>query len=149
VDLSRPNESVALAVNEPTIVEVNKEHPPRAERSEIPSPSPPESESRNPEQAPNNSVDLERRPYGGLTPSLAISDRSRSLDYANYGEDYRQKVEALRQEFGSNWISVLSDQGWDAGRDLPKNETNSFAPPIPPIYRANSQAITSSGRTLG
>jgi hypothetical protein len=149
VDLSRPDESVALAINEPTVVKVNQEHPPRAEKSEIPSLSPAESESRNVERAPNNSFDLERRTYGSLTPSLAISDRSRSLDYANYGEDYRQKVEALRQEFGSNWISVLSDQGWDAGRDLPKNETNSFAPPIPPIYRPNSQAIMSSGRTLG
>jgi hypothetical protein len=149
VDLSRPDESTTSGLNESSVVEVNKEVSLRAERSEIPSLSPVEPVSKNLEPAPNNSFDLERRIYGTLPQSPAISDRSRSLDYVNHGDDYRQKVEALRQEFGSNWISVLSDQGWDAGRDLPANDSNSFSPPIPPIYRANGQAIMSSGRTLG
>ena len=82
-------------------------------------------------------------------PPSELPDRSRSFDYVNHGDDYRQKVEALRQEFGSNWISVLTDQGWDASRDLPRRETKSCSSPIPAMHRANNQAIVSSGRTLG
>jgi hypothetical protein len=149
VDLSRPDDFTPSAANDSSAAKRNEEASRLAERSEIPSLSPPESVSTKLEQAPNNSVDLERRVYATRTQSSEIADRSRSLDYVNHGEDYRQKVEVLRQEFGSNWISVLSDQGWDASRDLPKNDSSSFPPPIPAMHRANSQAIVSSGRTLG
>ena len=142
VDLSRPEESTPSHVNGPSAVEVNTETSRTSETGEIPSLSAVELVSTK--QAPND-VDLERRLYATPLQPLTIS----SLDYVNHNQDYRQKVEALKQEFGSNWISVLSEQGWDATRDLPKDENNSFLPPMPVIHSVNSQAIASTGRTLG
>ena len=77
------------------------------------------------------------------------SARGLNLEHWSHGEDYRTKVEALRQEFGNNWISVLSEQGWDGRRDVMENRRVSFSSPMPTMHRANSQAITSGGRTLG
>ena len=148
VDLLRPEELMPSVANDSSVPERN-EQAPLAERSEIPLLNPVESGATDPEQAPRNSVNLERRMDAAHVQPSETPDRSRSLDYVNHGDDYRQKVEALRQEFGSNWISVLSDQGWDASRDLPRRETKSFSSPIPAMHRANSQAIVSSGRTLG
>ena len=52
-----------------------------------------------------------------LEPTIEVSSRGHSL--ANEiqsqnlnGEVYRQKVEALKDEVGSNWLSVLSAHGW-------------------------------------
>jgi hypothetical protein len=148
VDLLRPEDLVPSVANDSSVPERN-EQAPLAERSEIPLLSPVESGATNPEQAPRNSVNLERCMDAAHIQPSEILDRSRSLDYVNHGDDYRQKVEALRQEFGSNWISVLTDQGWDASRDLPRRETKSCSSPIPAMHRANNQAIVSSGRTLG
>jgi hypothetical protein len=149
VDLLRSEEPMPSVVIESSVVERNKEASRTTDRIEIPSLNPIATAPTNLEQAPRNSVDLETRVYAGPAKPLEIPDRPHSLDYVNHGEDYRQKIEALRQEFGNNWISVLSEQGWDATRDTPKTESNSFSTPIPAIHRANSQAIVSSGRTLG
>ncbi|KAM0799359.1 hypothetical protein BDR22DRAFT_787210, partial [Usnea florida] len=55
---------------------------------------------------------------GGLSPPN-VSDRGRSLvsEIQNLnlnvnGEAYRQKIESLKSEVGSNWLSVLSAEGW-------------------------------------
>ena len=150
VDLLR-HEELTPSIPDGSNVVAKKEEASRVvERSEIPSLSRIDALSTNLEQqAPKNSADLERRVDVTRAQPLETPDRSHSLDYIHHGEDYRQKIEALRQKFGNNWISVLSEQGWEASRDLPKNERNSFSPAIPAIHRANSQAIVSSGRTLG
>ena len=69
------------------------------------------------------------------------------------GEAYRQKVEALKSEVGNNWLSVLSEEGWndhsktkvsaaDYGRiDVLRPELSSL--------QSSSQRILSSSRTLG
>ena len=152
VDLSRSDEFAPSLATDSNVVEKKRIARRPVDRGAIPPPSPIESVSTNLEHAPNNSLEIESRvdPVR-LQPSeiSEIPDRSRSLDYTNHSEDYRQKVEALRQEFGNNWISALSEQGWDHTRDLPNNDSKSFSPSIPTIYRANSQAIMSGGRMLG
>ena len=52
-------------------------------------------------------------------PDSAIGVSSRGLSLANEiqslslnGEVYRQKVEALKEEVGSNWLNVLNAHGW-------------------------------------
>ncbi len=92
------------------------------------------------------------KPETGATAShepVSVPDDSHSTDHINSSEDYRQRVEALRQEFGSNWISVLSERGWDEPRDQMKSENHAFSPHLLAMHRANSQAIVSGGRTLG
>jgi hypothetical protein len=63
-------------------------------------------------------------------------------------EDYRAKVEALRQEFGSNWLSALGDQNWHNSHHyevLQGQNLNHTA-----LHRAGPHhVIVSAGRTLG
>ncbi|PMD20298.1 hypothetical protein NA56DRAFT_177331 [Hyaloscypha hepaticicola] len=76
-------------------------------------------------------------------------------DWKISGEIYKKKLEALRNEVGNGWLSVLSEEGWDAQ----KNSYQSFAAPdyspastirpSPTTPRANSQQTIHSGRTLG
>lgn len=76
-------------------------------------------------------------------------------DWKISGEIYKKKLEALRNEVGNGWLSVLSEEGWDAQ----KNSHQSFAAPdyspastirpSPTTPRANSQQTIHSGRTLG
>lgn len=75
-----------------------------------------------------------------------VSDKGRSLvsEIQNLnlnvnGEAYRQKVESLKSEVGSNWLSVLSDEGWNQHHMRPEA----------PAFRAPSQGILSGSRTLG
>ena len=75
-----------------------------------------------------------------------VSDRGRSLvsEIQNLnlnvnGEAYRQKIESLKSEVGSNWLSVLSSEGWNQHHIQPEV----------PAFRASSQGILSGSRTLG
>jgi hypothetical protein len=67
------------------------------------------------------------------------------------GDAYKRKVEALKNEFGSAWLNVLSHDSWDGQRI----ETPTSTPPFPQIrpdisgLRATSQGIVSGSRTLG
>ena len=81
----------------------------------------------------------------GLSPPN-VSDRGRSLvsEIQNLnlnvnGEAYRQKIESLKSEVGSNWLSVLSAEGWNQHHIKPEV----------PAFRASSQGILSGSRTLG
>ncbi|KAJ5224303.1 uncharacterized protein N7469_007806 [Penicillium citrinum] len=66
----------------------------------------------------------------------------------------RQQLEALRQEVGQNWITVLGDHPWDKSQ---KNLSGHLTPngldhsPIPAasIVRTTSHAILSGGHALG
>ena len=55
------------------------------------------------------------------------------------GEAYRQKIESLKSEVGSNWLSVLSEEGWNQHHMKPEV----------PAFRSSSQGILSGSRTLG
>lgn len=75
-----------------------------------------------------------------------VSDKGRSLvseiqtlNLNVNGEAYRQKIESLKSEVGSNWLSVLSEEGWNQHHMKPEA----------PAFRASSQGILSGSRTLG
>lgn len=71
------------------------------------------------------------------------------------GELYRKKLEALRNEVGNGWLSVLSEENWDGQRIAQQPFGNpDFSPPgtirpSPTTPRASSQQTIHSGRTLG
>ena len=62
-------------------------------------------------------------------------------------DEYRAKIEALRQQFGSNWLSQLGDQDWHNDHHLEMQRADGVA--HPGMQRANTTAIASEGRTLG
>ena len=63
-------------------------------------------------------------------------------------EDYRAKIEALRQEFGSNWLTALGEQHWHNSHHLevlqgqPMSQNTLHQP-------GHHQVVVSGGRTLG
>lgn len=67
------------------------------------------------------------------------------------GDIYRQRLEALKQEVGANWLTVLGDDTWD------KNSRGMEVPEFDPrgairtatLPRSNSQVIATGGRSLG
>lgn len=75
-------------------------------------------------------------------------------DWKIGGELYRKKLEALRDEVGNGWLSVLSEEGWEAQKNT---QTQGFPVDFNPntmrpnlnTPRANSQRTIHSGRTLG
>jgi Leucine-rich repeat (LRR) protein len=70
------------------------------------------------------------------------------------GDLYKQRIEALRNDFGSAWLSALSDETWDsrqkqdAAFDSAFPRTNPLSSPTGPV-RSASQSIVSGARTLG
>ncbi|KAF7902050.1 uncharacterized protein EAF01_007348 [Botrytis porri] len=76
-------------------------------------------------------------------------------DWNMSGELYRKKIEALRNDVGQGWLSVLSEEGWEAqkksqppGYQTSEYESANTMRPGPTI-RAVSQQTIHSGRTLG
>lgn len=74
-------------------------------------------------------------------------------DWDAEGELCRQKLEALRQEVGSGWLTVLGDHTWDnTPRDISIHHhagINIDNPGRIPLSRTSSQAIVSGARTMG
>lgn len=89
------------------------------------------------------------QPSGAKTPSKDGADWSMS------GELYRKKIEALRNEVGNGWLSVLSEENWDAQKHSQSQNymadfgATSALLPTPATPRAHSQQSIHSGRTLG
>ena len=81
--------------------------------------------------------------------SLANDIRNSNVN----GETYRRKVEALKREVGSNWLSVLSEEGWDDPRKAeilrPEFRHANTARPEISNFRTTSQGIVSGSRILG
>jgi hypothetical protein len=77
------------------------------------------------------------------------------IDWNISGDDYRQRLEALKNEVGSGWLAVLGEEAWNGKqKDIGLHHPGSdFTPPStirpPPVARANSQVIVTGGRTLG
>ena len=72
------------------------------------------------------------------------------------GDVYRQRLEALKQEVGTNWLSVLGEDKWDHGHPPgmgPHPGVSEFGPAgsIRPtsLPRTNSQVMVTGARTLG
>ncbi|KAI9838540.1 MAG: hypothetical protein M1819_004849 [Sarea resinae] len=91
------------------------------------------------------------------TPVRSIAPKE-TPDWNLSGEIYKQKIEALRTEVGSGWLSVLSEESWDSPppNARPTNYANrDFSPasvvrPSPTTaHSAGSQPIVSGSRTLG
>lgn len=78
-----------------------------------------------------------------------------SQDWDVEGEMYRRKIEALRDKVGNGYLSVLSEEAWDASRAPPHYQDSAFSSPTSPIHtspaspRAASVQAIHSGRTLG
>ena len=70
------------------------------------------------------------------------------------GETYRRRVEALKDEFGTAWLNVLSHDTWDGQTPEQQKPTSPFPSdsPVKPDMsnmRTTSQGIVSGSRTLG
>lgn len=66
----------------------------------------------------------------------------------------RQQLQALRQEMGHNWISVLGDHPWDSSStafaaQLTAASLDHSAPTAASLARVSNHAILSGGHTLG
>ena len=90
------------------------------------------------------------------SPLVKAQPSKDSQDWKISGELYRQKLEALRTEVGNGWLSVLSEEGWEAQKNAQAQgfSVADFNPastirPNSTNPRANSQQTIHSGRTLG
>jgi hypothetical protein len=90
-----------------------------------------------------------------LTPSILRtgSDPAALSTLGAESEAYRKKIEALKNDFGSAWLSALNDDSWDSHQrssafDGAFSPIGPSRPPAGPV-RTASQGIVSGGRTLG
>ncbi|CZS90139.1 related to Leucine Rich Repeat domain protein [Rhynchosporium agropyri] len=89
------------------------------------------------------------------TPLVKPQTTTSPEDWKVSGEMYRKKLEALRNEVGNGWLSVLSEEGWDSQPNPPQTfGAPDYSPgntirPSSTTPRANSQQTIHSGRTLG
>ena len=67
------------------------------------------------------------------------------------GDLYRKKIEALRSDFGSSWLSAMGEDSWDKQpNNYSREEIGTISALRPsPSARTPSQSIVSGGRTLG
>jgi Leucine-rich repeat (LRR) protein len=94
-------------------------------------------------------------------PYAAEANKSRELlpaiqdlDWNVDGNVYRQRLEALKQDVGSGWLSVLGDDAWPSkqpGMAIPRTGSGFDSPTIRPdgLTRTPSQIMVSGGRTIG
>ncbi len=69
----------------------------------------------------------------------------------NTGDIYKQKIEALRNDLGTDWLSALGEETWvdrQRGGDYPQQSADATRPALA-TTRSPSQGILSGGRTLG
>lgn len=64
------------------------------------------------------------------------------------GDLYKKKIEALRNDFGSSWLSALSDEAYQSNPAFPDRVSPALRPTVT-SSRTPSQSIASGGRTLG
>ena len=101
----------------------------------------------------SNAAPLSHSPRN-LGPTDVANSIANDIQSLNLnGDAYRQKVEALKHEVGSDWLSVLSEQGWKShGRSESSGPGFRHVDGVRPELsnlRATSQGITSGSRTLG
>lgn len=94
-----------------------------------------------PPQTPPAPIDLPSQ-------EATLAEELENLKLSDNAESYRQKVEALKEQFGSSWLRVLSESGWDIHAGPIEDRSRLTQPGTTPVQPA-SQGIVSSGRTLG
>jgi len=87
-------------------------------------------------------------------PLIKTQTNQDTPDWNMSGEMYRKKIEALRTEVGNGWLSVLSEEGWEAQKNTQSQGYSSPDFNVPPTIRPSSAVRTNSqtihsGRTLG
>jgi hypothetical protein len=97
------------------------------------------------QEVPQLKTALDNSTIPELTPIEGLKFTSPEIqDWSMSGEIYRKKIEALRNEVGNGWLSVLSEEGWE-----PQKSPVNMIGPNATSPRANSQQAIHSGRTLG
>lgn len=120
-------------------------------------PPPPQRASSQPDALPRLDTSTTpqlrpaERPLDSSTVTLPALD---TQDWSVSGEIYRKKIEALRNEVGNGWLSVLNEEGWDSQKYPLHHPPGDFSPastirPSPSTPRPHSQQTIQSGRTLG
>ncbi|WEW58283.1 hypothetical protein PRK78_003751 [Emydomyces testavorans] len=77
------------------------------------------------------------------------------VDWDSSGDIYRQRLEALKQEVGTNWLTALDGETWNSKQNAMQfhhsngSDLHPVGPIQPPVTRSSSQVITTGGRTLG
>lgn len=86
----------------------------------------------------------------GVVDILSTDDRT---DLSLSSEQYRQKIEALKQDLGSNWLSALGEDKYTMEKDSPSTLSQSpmLSPPLlsPPLTAVSNTSVLSSTRRLG
>jgi hypothetical protein len=82
-------------------------------------------------------------------PAIKAPSNPDPQDWSISGEIYRKKIEALRNEVGNGWLSVLSEEAWDPQKNGADFSPASTIRPSPTTPRATSLQTIHSGRTLG
>lgn len=90
-----------------------------------------------------------------LTEALALQRTIHSVDWKADGELYQRQLEALKQEVGNSWLSMLGDRAWEVPhRDFTVPRTgadlgDTSIIPADALTRASTQPILTGGHTLG
>lgn len=89
---------------------------------------------------------LERSESDGMTEAMSSINVN--------GDVYKKRIEALRSDFGNDWLSALGDSAWEQqakrAYSVPNQETGTItAMRPPPVARTTSQSVVAGGRTLG
>lgn len=69
------------------------------------------------------------------TPVPRAQSGTDPVDWELKGDEYRKRIEALKNEVGSGWLTVLSEEGWDGPRGYHHRQFNSesITPPASQI----------------
>jgi len=85
--------------------------------------------------------------------STLVEDDEERAELTLSSEQYRQKIEALKNDLGSNWLSALDDEnGWQREKDSsPIPQSPMISPPLmsPPLTTGASTPVLTSSRRLG
>ncbi|KAI9675113.1 MAG: hypothetical protein M1817_001521 [Caeruleum heppii] len=125
-------------------------------------PEPPRAVSMQPQNRPRIDTSMGPPPVppkNNDPPKILRTTSETTPDWNVSSDIYRKKIEALREEVGNGWLSVLSEEGWDHQRRVSATATKEhgggdFSPastirPSPTTPRAVSQGVVGGARTLG
>ena len=79
---------------------------------------------------PGRTVSVEGLPSHESIPA-PISGAATNTDWELKADEYRKRIEALKNEVGSGWLTVLSEEGWDGTRGAHHRQlsSESITPP--------------------
>jgi hypothetical protein len=148
---SIPHTAEAPSTSDPA-VEVVSEGPPRFEEPQSDAVvGDPAKKDVGDEATAKPSSETTHQQLAPLDTTQAKQEQPTNIAEFDVSSDlYKKKIEALRQDFGNNWLSALGDESWDTTSITSFPERDYTSPVIKPtIPRSPSQGIVSGGRTLG